>query len=244
MSNLFPHPDTIEVDGHYYTPEEIIHELSPWLTEHRKRRIDEVILNRTYSLTPVLEGLYDVGNMNAVLRTAEGLGIQSVHIIETSAKYKEANRVTQGSEKWLDIFRWKSTTECLDYLKGRGYRIFVTILEHSRRIEEVDFTQPSAIVLGNEHAGVSPEAVQWADECISIPMYGFTQSFNISVATAIILYHALNQRKAILGQQGDLTEKERQILKARYYLKSVSHATQLLTGSTQKKSETRSTQPK
>ncbi len=225
---MFPYKELIEIGGLKLSAEEVIGVLSKWITNERRLRIDYVVSNRTYTITPVLDGLYDVGNMNAVLRTSEALGFQSVHIIETSAKYKQANRITQGAEKWLDIHRWRSPGECASWLKERGYKICVTVFEDAKPIDEVDFLTPTAIVLGNEHEGVSKEMITWADERVIIPMYGFTKSFNISVAGGMILYHAVRDRIMHLGSNGDLSLVERNILKAIFYIRSVEHAEEIL----------------
>ncbi len=228
MRSIFPYKEPIVVGDLKLSAEEIILGLDNRLTNERKQRIDFVVGNRTYAITPVLDGLYDVGNMNAVLRTAEALGFQSVHIIETSSKYKQANRVTQGAEKWLDIMRWKTPIECISWLKDKGYKICVTSFNDAKPIDEVDFVTPTAIVLGNEHEGVSKEMIANADERVVIPMYGFTRSFNISVAGGMILYHAVKYRIKHLGMSGDLSFQEKKILKAVFYLRSVEHAEQIL----------------
>ncbi len=225
----FPYKDPLNFGGIVCSSEHIITALEPWLTQERINRINKVLQNRTYTILPVLDGLYDIGNMNAVLRTSEAFGFQSVHIIETSAKYREANRVAQGAEKWLDIFRWKKPSDCISYLKEKGYKICVTALNSNKTINEIDFLSPTAIVFGNEHEGVCSEIITQADESIIIPMYGFTQSFNISVAVSIILYHVFHERMTQLYSNGDLYEQEKQVLKAVFYWKSISHAKEILT---------------
>ncbi len=226
--SCFPYKEPLKYGEISYFSEDIIKALEPWLTQERICRINQILENRTYTILPILDGLYDIGNMNAVLRTAESFGFQSVHVIETSAKYRKANRVAQGAEKWLDIFRWKSPTDCIHYLKSRGYKICVTLLDSAKPISEIDFFSPTAIVFGNEHEGVSKEIIEQADEHIIIPMFGFTQSFNISVAAAITLYHAFSVRFSKLNTNGDLYEHEKQILKAMFYWKSLPHAEQIL----------------
>ncbi|HOK10112.1 MAG TPA: RNA methyltransferase [Candidatus Hydrogenedens sp.] len=225
----FPYKEPLKMDDIICSSIQILQALKPWLTEQRANRIEQVIEGRTYTITPVLDGLYDIGNINAVLRTSEALGFQSVHVIETSVRYREANRVAQGAEKWLDIFRWKNTTDCISYLKNRKYKIYTTTFDSARPIQEIDFLEPTAIVFGNEHQGVSKEIINEADERVFIPMYGFTQSFNISVAAAITLYHAFSMRTTKLKANGDLYENEKQILKAIFYFKSLPNAKHILT---------------
>jgi len=156
------------------------------------------------------------------------MGLQQVHVIELLKKFKKANRVTQGAEKWLDIARWPTTAECVQHLKGKGYRILATTMEGSRPIDEAAFDQPTALVFGNEHAGVSDELIAHSDERVRIPMDGFTGSFNISVAAALAFYHIRQDRIRRLGRHGDLTAAQRARLTASYYMRSVGNAEHLL----------------
>ncbi len=232
MISRCPHSEPFEVGGRAFTAAEIIAALAPMLLEERRRRIDAVVAERTYSVVPVLEGLYDLGNVSAVLRSAEALGFQSVHIVDSSPEFKAANRVTQGAEKWLDIHVWPDTPACVTQLRDRGYRILATHFDCARPIEEIAFDAPAAIVFGNERDGVSPEMLACADERIIIPMPGFSRSFNISVAAAIALYHIRRDRIARLGRHGDLDAADRRILTASYYLRSIVNAESILLRST------------
>ncbi len=195
--------------------------LSEFVSDERKQRIEQVIAHRTYTVTPVIDGVFDMGNVSAVMRTSEALGYQSVHIIESAERFKSSTRTTQGSDKWLDVFRWKTPTECVEHLRARGYRLVVTHLDAQKRLEDVDFTNPTALVFGNEANGVSDEMLSLADEHCIIPMIGFVESFNISVAAAVALYHAYQQRVAALGSQGDLDDASRDRLRAEFYMRSV-----------------------
>lgn len=228
MISRCPHSEPFEIGGHAFTAAEIIEALAPMLLEERRRRIDAVIAERTYTIAPVLEGLYDLGNVSAVLRSAEALGFQAVHIVDSSPEFKAANRVTQGAEKWLDIHIWPDTQACVAHLRDRGYRILATHFEDARPIEDFAFDAPAAIVFGNERDGVSPEMLASADARLIIPMPGFSRSFNISVAAAIALYHIRRDRIARLGCHGDLDASERRILTASYYLRSVANAESIL----------------
>jgi tRNA (guanosine-2'-O-)-methyltransferase len=229
LTARFPHQGPITAPDLRLTPEQVIKLLEPLLTPERVAKIRRVISHRTYSVVPVLENIYDRGNTSAVMRTAEALGYQSVHVIETGERFKAANRVTQGADKWLDVTRWKSTTDCALQLKSLGYKIYATQLdERAVPISEIDCTQPLALVLGNEKDGVSRELLAHADASVIIPMEGFVQSFNISVAAAISLYHVYRERIQRLGNQGDLTDQESTVLRALYYLRSSKNPDRLL----------------
>ncbi len=224
----FPHTDQILVGAQSLPAAQIVSLIGPLMTPERRARIDAVLKLRTYSVTPVLENIYDRGNASAVMRSSEAMGFQAVHLIEISEKFKEANRVTKGADKWLDVIRWKSTKECVENLRGNGYQILATHLDGARPIDEMDFTRPTALVFGNEKDGVSPELLSLADHRVVIPMHGFVQSFNISVAAAIGLYHVFKERERKLGGNGDLTPEQQEILRAYFYLNSSKNPERLV----------------
>ena len=216
------------VQGESFSADEVIAVLAPFVSVERRARIEEVVGGRTVSVVPVLEGLHDRGNASAVLRSAEAMGLQQVHVIELLNKFKKANRVTQGAEKWLDIARWETTRACVEHLKAAGYRIVATAMEDSHPIDEVAFDKPTALVFGNEHEGVTSEMFALSDERVRIPMGGFTRSFNISVAAALAFYHIRQDRIRRLGRHGDLMPDQRTRLTASYYMRSVGNAEQVL----------------
>lgn len=225
-SNLrFPFSEEIAVSEnlkvHYSL---VLKSIAPSLTAERIKKIERVIDNRCFDVAVVLESIYDRGNISAVMRTSEALGFVNFHVIETQEKFKEANRVTQGSDKWVETRKWKSTTEAVKNLKAQGYQLCVTTLEGARPIGEVDFSKPTAFVLGNEKEGVSREMIEAADERIIIPMQGFVQSFNISVAGALGLYHIQQDRLRRLGKFSELTPVQKDILKAHYCLRTQDSA--------------------
>ncbi len=228
MTTRCPHREPFIIGGRAFSADDVIAALAPYLTEHRRAKIDRVVGERTYTVAPVLEGLYDRGNVSAVIRSAEAMGYQSVHVIETAQKFKQANRVTQGAEKWLDVARWPSTGECVGYLRGCGYRILAAHVDGAEPIDAFDFSKPAAIVFGNEHEGLSDALLDAADGRLAIPMSGFTRSFNISVAAALTLYHVRSRRASALGAHGDLTQDEQRCLRAVYYLRCVKYAEHVL----------------
>lgn len=226
--SLCPHSETFALGEDTVSAGRIIEVLGEIIQEERRDRIRSVVAERTYTIVPVLEGLYDRGNVSAVLRTAEALGYQAVHIVETSEKFKRANRVTQGAEKWIDIVSWDTTSDCVEHLRARGYRIVAADVCEPGPISEVAFDSPAAMFFGNEHEGLSDELLAAADERVAVPMPGFTRSYNISVAAALCLYHVYQDRCERLGKNGDLNRDERRRLTAWYYLQTVDYAEQLL----------------
>jgi tRNA (guanosine-2'-O-)-methyltransferase len=227
---MFPLSNEISLlDGKLkVTPDQVLEHIYPLLTEERRSKIDRVVPSRCFDISVVLESIYDRGNISAVMRTAEGLGFSNFHVVETFTKFKEANRVTQGADKWVETKKWKKSSDFVKYAKENKIRICVTSLEASKPISEVDFTTPLALVLGNEKDGVSPEMIEAADERIIIPMPGFVQSFNISIAGAISMYHIYQDRLQKLGKVSDVTGEQIKILQAHYALRTLDSAEAIL----------------
>jgi tRNA (guanosine-2'-O-)-methyltransferase len=222
----------ITVRGVPYAPGDIVAKLEKYLTKNRMDRIEQVAKERTYSVATVVENIYDIGNISAVMRSAESFGFMPFHIIERpDAKYKMSDRISRGTEKWLDIRKHVGPEACVTALKNDGYKIYATDLDATCKIEEIDFSQKVAIVLGNEHEGISPYMKTHADGRFIIPMYGFAQSFNISVAAALTFFNAHQSRVKKLGQSGDLSPEEILNIKAHYYLRTLDSAEEILSAS-------------
>ena len=205
------------IEGESVAPDEVIEALSPWVTEERKSKIDEVVAKRTRTVVPVVEGLVNTGNVSAVMRTAEALGLLDFHAVTNDQQFKQSERTSRGAEQWLNIFQWDRPKHCTDYLKKRGYKILALYLDRdAKALDKLNFTEKTALVFGNEQRGVSPEMRKAADETIYIPMGGFVESFNVSVAAAITLHHTRSKRLQAQGFHADLSEKEQEELKAIY----------------------------
>ena len=200
--------------------------LAPHLTPERKARIDAVVNARTATLATVVDGIVNTGNVSAVMRSSEALGVLPFHIITGDDTYKHSQRTSQGAEKWLDVRRWDASAACARSLQDEGYAVVAAHLDpEAVPIGRVDFSQKTALVFGNERDGVSPELLEVADRTCIVPMEGFTQSFNISVAAAVCLYHARQARGA---SHADLGDEEQVRLRAAYYLRSVGSAEEIL----------------
>lgn len=175
--------------------EALIKELSQHITESRWELMQNAILKRTRYLTLVLEDIYQSHNAAAVLRSCDGFGIQDIHIIESRNKLILNNTtVSKGADKWLNFHYYNDPTKnntqsCIHHLKSQGYRIAATTLgKNSITLEEIPIDQPLAIMIGTEKNGLSEDASSQADFCLKLPMHGFTQSYNLSVCAAIVLY--------------------------------------------------------
>ncbi|KAK1432898.1 hypothetical protein QVD17_09801 [Tagetes erecta] len=221
-SRWFPYLDRFKAGSRFLSSREVLDAVEPSLMELRKERFRNVVNNRTYSVCLVVEGLSDAGNVSAVFRSADALGFQSVHVVslDSSKRYREHRHVSMGAEKWLDIELWDSTEKCFEVLKSRGYRIATTHLGmETVSVYDMDWSCPTAIVVGNEGRGISEEALKLSDMHCSIPMKGMVDSFNVSVASGILMHHAVCDRTKRLGGHGDLTSEEKQILLAEFSLR-------------------------
>jgi tRNA (guanosine-2'-O-)-methyltransferase len=199
------------------------------LLQDRKERIDQVVSLRTRTLTLVLDRLEDSFNMAAVLRTAEGLGIQEVHVIaHPDYRFAPSDKVTQGCEKWMDIQMHKDFGSCRLYLKERGFALWASArAPQSKSLLSLRFDGKLALIFGNERTGVSAEAAAGADGTFWIPMRGFTQSLNVSAAAAATLTRAIGWREEHWGHRGDLTPDEARELTERFYRLSVKQRTRI-----------------
>lgn len=228
MQRLIAPPDPLELDGAILDPHWVIETLEGHLTPERIKRIDKVLDGRTYNFATVVEGLQDTGNMAAIMRSAEAFGFQPFHVIATARKYKMSTRTTQGANKWLDVYRWLDAKACIDNLREHGYKVVATYVgDGAEPVESFDFVERTALVFGNEPDGVSTEVLEMADARAVIPTPGFVESFNVSAAAAVCLHHAYRSRVA-RGPHGDLTFRERQRMRAAFYVHSTRHAEKLL----------------
>lgn len=197
------------------------------ITPRRLARIREVASRRMRAVVPVLEGVGDPHNASAILRSADAFGIQQVHVVpggpDSGAEtFRASRRITKGTHRWLDLMRHDDTEGCVRWLKDAGYAIYVASMEGTTRLEELADLPRVSIVFGNEHAGPSEAIRAAADGTYSIPMRGFVESLNVSVAAAITL-HAVTE-----GRPGDLSESEQEALVARLLFRNVPDAAQIV----------------
>lgn len=200
----------------------IVRALRPLLTEARLQRIEEVIADRTRAVTVVLDRLIDPHNVAAVMRSADAFGVQELHVVESDAGFTASPRVAKGSQPWLDIRRYSNPSSCLQTLRERGFEIHVATMNGERTPEQLRSCSPIAVVLGNEHEGVGSALREQADGTFAVPMRGFVESLNVSVAAAITLYALTRER------QPGLSEADREQLRARFYMASVREADLIL----------------
>ncbi len=180
-------------------------------TEKRKNKLEKVLRRRITDLTIVLENINDPHNVSAIFRSADAVGISEVHLLYPNGKFPKLGRKSSASaNKWVDKKKHISIKKCFTSLKKKGYKFYATkIDENSKSLFDISFNGKVAIILGNEHQGISEEMLPYIDETIYIPMRGMVQSLNVSVSCAVILYEILRQKytNQNIGQSM-LTEKE------------------------------------
>lgn len=205
----------------------LLEHLQEFLTPARRKRLEEVLAQRTRYLTVVLEDVFQPHNQSAVLRTVDAVGIQDVHVIETQSALDVARDVAVGCDRWLTIHRHSQTDDdtrdCLESLKEQGFRVLAAS-PHPPAVPlpDVSVTQQTALVIGHETTGVSDTALELADERVVIPMWGFVESFNLSVAAALCLYD-LRAKLDASGLAWRLSADEAEELRLQWTRQSIPH---------------------
>ena len=166
-------------------------------TDRRINRIRSVIESTQSNLIVVLENIHDSHNVSAILRTCDAAGIRKVSLLYHIEPFPKIGKKSSASAiKWVESEKYKNVGKCYNSLRKEGFRIYASqVSDDSKDIYDLDFTQSTAIVMGNENRGISEEASMMADERFIIPMYGMVQSLNVSVSAAITIYEAVRQRK-------------------------------------------------
>ena len=207
------------------TRRKLIEHLSQFVTEPRKARLEEVLSNRTRHITVVLEDLYQTQNISAVMRSCECYGIQDAYIVENRNEFEIHKDISMGADKWLTLHHYPhaehNMKQCIDDLHAKGYTVVATLPDEKKTtIQDLPIDQKTAFLFGTELTGLSKEAVQYADCNALIPMYGFTESFNISNSAAIILSN-FAERLRHSDVDWRLNEEEREELYFDWLRKSV-----------------------
>ncbi len=210
----------------------LIEYLEQFAMERRVETLNRILAGRTRYITIVLEDIFQPQNASAVMRSCDGFGIQDVHVIENSNRFRVSRDVALGSDKWLTINHYYSkgnnTIRAYNHLRKEGYRIVATVPDRqSKTLDEFDLEKGKvALVFGTELKGLSEEAINNADESLYIPMHGFTGSFNISVSAAIIIHHlVLKLRKSKINWH--LSPSEASDVKLKWLKKSIKNSARL-----------------
>ncbi len=168
------------------------------ITPERLARLKEVLAKRQKGLTLVLSNIHDPHNVSAIYRSCDAFGVPEVHLYYTDTAFPSLSRRSSGSaRKWVETIRHRSLDDLAATLRNQNMQILSTSCSPAAKpLDAYDFTRPTAVIMGNEHSGVSEEVLRIVDGELYIPMYGMIQSFNVSVAAAVILAEAARQRKS------------------------------------------------
>ena len=183
--------------------------LQNFITEERKQRFSEIISQRTNHFTVAMEDVFQMHNTSAVVRTCEVFGVQQAHSIEGRYGKRLDEKIAMGAQKWVDVFRYDDTQKCIDTLREKGYQIVATTPhKDAYLLNDFDISKKSAFFFSTEKEGLSEKVLAQADTYLKIPMVGFTESLNISVAVAIVLQQLTDKlRRSNIKWQ--LTDEER-----------------------------------
>lgn len=210
----------------------LIEGLEQFVTDERKERLLSVLDNRTRHITVVLEDLYQTQNISAVMRSCECYGIQDAYIVENRNTFEIHKDISMGADKWLTLHHYPhsehNVKRCIDDLHARGYTVIATLPDEKRTtIMDLPVERKTAFLFGTELTGLSEEAIRYADGAALIPMYGFTESFNISNSAAIILSH-FSERLRHSEVDWKLTPDEREELYFSWLQKSIRNSESLI----------------
>lgn len=202
--------------------------LQQFLSEERLRKIEYFAQESSDFILPVLEDVYQFRNAAAIVRSAEAFAFHKVVALQEENNFEPNLRVTKGADTWVEVEKLPRSIESLQRIRSRGYKIVaVSLEENAVMLPDFKITQPIALVFGTEKEGVTQEILDFADETLAIPMYGFTKSFNVSVAASICLYD-LKQKMMQSGISYKLNEEKLLQLKIRWAVNSIRSGEQIL----------------
>jgi tRNA (guanosine-2'-O-)-methyltransferase len=204
----------------------LLDHLRKFVEEKRAEKFDQIIQFRTKHLTIALEDIFQTQNASAVLRSCECMGVQDIHVIESSYKFETHPDITLGANKWLSIFQYNNpeannTLKVIEHLRKSGYKIIATTPhKNDFSLEELPIDNKIALFFGTEQTGLSEDVIEQADHFMQIPMFGFTESYNISVSVAISMYELMKRiRESSVNWM--LSEEERTDILLEWFTRSI-----------------------
>ncbi len=203
--------------------------LAEFMTPERFETLRGTISKRTRNMTILTENTFHSQNASALMRHCEAFGLQELHAVETLCPFTTHVDIVRGTDKWVDIKRYKTTSEALQKLKGEGYRVVATTPHREDHTPETFDVEAGKFVLvfGTEHAGISDEIIENADEFLRIPMCGMVESLNVSASAAILIY-MLSERMRLTTSDWQLSQEEQMRLLYRWMKSSVKDSERVL----------------
>ncbi|MCA9544902.1 MAG: RNA methyltransferase [Myxococcales bacterium] len=235
-------PVTVEIDGRTYPAGDVIDALRPHLYPERVNRMEWVLAHRLQGVALGVEDLHKSHNGQACIRTAEGLGLQDVVAVELRNAYpleiperdpteRSVDRISRWAHRWVDLHRLDSRDAALGWARDRGMRIVGAGPRGEQTLESLSVDRPLLVLFGNEAEGLAPETLEACDDTFRIPMFGFTESFNVSVSVGMVLGRLATRYREGLAAQGrttDLSEARRLKLLAEWVAHDVKAAGPIL----------------
>jgi tRNA (guanosine-2'-O-)-methyltransferase len=212
-----------ELLARHYGAATMVERMRPFVSEHRQARIEAVLSARLRSVEVAIENPYDPHNAAAVVRSAEALGAWAVHVIAASSRISSAGGTTTGTHNWIETRQYAGLDEFLAEFSRRqdGMLLAGACVDATHMLEELPIDAPICLLFGNEHAGLSAAAQAACSLRFRIPVYGFVESYNLSVAAALSLYSQTTRRREALGRLGDLDDQTAELERGRWYLRSI-----------------------
>ncbi len=202
--------------------------LQTYLTERRKELFQKILSERTRHFTVATEDVYQLHNTSAVMRTCDVFGIQDLHVVEERLGKRVDKEIAMGAQKWVSLKRYHSISDCIENLKNSGYQIIATTPhDNSTMLHEFDVSKKSAFFFGKESEGLSDTVMNAADGLLKIPMYGFTESLNISVSVAIILQSVVSKMKQT-NVNWQLSEAEKLEIEMEWMQKTIKSSKEII----------------
>ena len=204
--------------------------MESFLTEERKEVLRRTLASRTRYMTILTENTFHPQNASALVRHCEAFGVQELHTVETRCKFNPNVNIVRGTDKWVDITRHASTTEAIASLKSEGYRIVATTPHRESCTPETFDVEkgPFCLVFGTEHAGVTDEIIEAADEYLRIPMCGMVESLNVSASAAILIYMLSQRMRLCSAIDWQLDKRDRIDVLFRWIMSSARDAERVL----------------
>lgn len=200
----------------------LYNQLGELISDNKRNLFDRLAQYRTRHIAVVLEDIYQSHNASAVLRSCDCFGVQDVHVVEQRNQFNPAGDVAVGSSKWVDYYKHSDIQGAYRHLRDKGYRIVATLPhENDTMIGDLDISAPVALVFGTELTGLTQEAIDGADAYVKIPMYGFTESFNISVCAALSLFSTTERMRRNPCIKWQMSEEEQLTLKLHWAMQAI-----------------------
>lgn len=215
--------DFTELDGYIAKlgPARMVDVLGPLIAEERRERIERVLRGRMDGVHLAVERPADPYNAAAIVRTAEALGALHVHVVAAPEDTLHARKTTQGAFRWVHTYHHADLTQLLLRLRSAGARLYGAVMDGHYTHEALPVTEPLCLLFGNEGSGLSEAALARCDATFRVPMYGMSESLNLSVTAALAMHSVLARRRVSLAREGDMEGARLMIERARYYARCV-----------------------